>query len=238
MIQTVIACVFAVIIYKYIVKRRGLPASFLLGYGVLIPLACWIPFPLLAYLQVQNKVLKMSFTTLPSIAAFRCVEAMHNTSPKAVEASLANYVHYYSSLVNHVWNSNTNTRVRATTREVLGNAGMIFGQFILLSGVLSLLLAFQFKPFSSNVQLDQFHVTWELIHPGQLANNYLLAVLTLYSLAVGFNLMALMGNLQGYAVRDFLRNPLFHSKSPSDFWAKWNPVIGGALKASMIQVIV
>jgi hypothetical protein len=220
------------------VEKRGTPASFLLGYGVLIPLACWIPFPLLKYLQVQNKVLKMSFATLPSIAAFRCVEAMHNTSLKAVEASLANYVLYYSSLVNHVWDPNTNTRVRATTREILTNAGMILGQFLLLSGVLSLLLAFHFRPFPSNVQLDQFHLTWDLIQPGQLANNYLLAILTLYSLSVGFNVAAFTGNLQGYAVRDFLRNPLFHSRSPSDFWAKWNPVIGGALKASRILVIV
>jgi hypothetical protein len=196
------------------VKKRGTPSSYLIGYGLVIPLACWIPFPLLDYLQVQNKVLKMSFTTTPSIAAFRCIEAMHNTSPCAVEASLINYVTYYSSLVNQVWDAKTKTRLKATRHEILGHAGMILGQFLLLSVVLSYLLANDFKPFHSNVQLDQFHLTWDLIQPGQLANNYLLAVLTLYTLCVGFNLTGFTGNLQGYAVKDFLTNPLFHSKSP------------------------
>lgn len=199
-----------------------------------MPLSCWIPFELLETLNIQNCVLKMSLGTLPTIVVFRCIEAMYDTSLNtAVEASLANYVTYYSSIVNQVWNIKTNQRVPVTQKEFLSNTWTIVCQFCICSIVLSYLQAYNFQPFASNVQLEQFHASWDLFRPGQLANNYLVAVLTFYVLSVGFNLTGFAGNLQGYAVADVLKSPLFVTKSPSDFWAKrWNPVIGGALKVS------
>ena len=210
--------------------------AYMLGFGIVIPLACWIPFVLLETLNVQNRVLKMSFATLPSVVVSKCIEAMYGTSLNtAVETSLSNFVLYCSSLVNQVWDTKTNKRLQVTNSEVLHHAWTIICQFLILSLVLSYLLAYNFKPFPSNVQVDQFSVSWDLLNPGQLANNYLVAVLTFYTLCAGFNLTGFVGNVQGYAVKDFLYCPLFRTKSPSDFWGrKWNPVIGGALKVSTI----
>jgi len=236
-IQTVIACLFSVVIYKYIVQQRRTTGAYLLGFGVVIPVACYAPFLLLETMDVQNRVLKMSCSTLACVVSFRCIEAMYNTSlNSAVEASIRNYMTYYSSLVNQVWDVKTNKRVPVTVNEVISHIWTITCQYLILSVVLSYLLAYNFKPFPSHVELEQFHVSWDLLQPGQLANNYLVAVLTFYTLCVGFNITGFVGNLQGFSVRDVLYNPLFRTKSPSNFWgAKWNPVIGGALKVSRLS---
>lgn len=227
---------FAVVIYKYIVQQRRTISAYLLGFGIIIPLACHLPFRLLQVLGIENRVLKMSCTTLACVVSFRCVEAMYQTSLNtAVEASLSNYVVYYSSLINPLWDIKTNQRVLVTRKEVLCNLWTITCQYLILSVVLSYLLAFNFQPFYSQVHLEQFHISWNMIQPGQLANNYLVAILTFYALCVGFNITGFVNNLQGYSVKDVLYNPLFRTRSPSDFWGrKWNPVIGGALKVRVL----
>lgn len=235
LIQTIFTCLLAIPIYKFIVKQRPCGTQqYLFGFGIVIPIACWIPFQLLQWLNVQNCVLKMSFATLPSIVVFRCIEAMFDTSLNtAVEASLTNYVTYYSSLVNAVWDTKTNKRVQVTASEVLSHIWTILSQYVILSILLSYLSATNYQPFPSTVQLDQFQVTLELLQPGQLLNNYLVGLLTLYTLCVGFNLTGFLNNIQGYSVVDVLYCPMFCTKSVGDFWrSKWNPVIGGALKVS------
>lgn len=230
-IQTICTCTFSVIIYKFIVKQRGSMTSFLIGYGFICPVVMLMPYELLEFLDLQNRTLKMSLATLPSIVVFRCVEAMHGTSPSEVEFSLQNYVTYYSSLVDFCWDEKTHSRIKITAAQMQTNILRILVHFIAASLVLSYLLAHDFKPFPSNVELDQWHLTPELLYPGHLANAYLYGVLIFFTLGVGINLTAFGQNAQGWQTTDVFRNPLWSSYCPSEFWGKkWNLVVQGALK--------
>lgn len=235
LIQTLISCVFSIFIYKYIVQQRRTWSAYLFGYGLVIPLACWLPFRLLEFSQVENLVLKMSFSTMPTIVVFKCLEAMYDTSLNtAVEASLQNYTIYYASLVNQVWDTKTNQRLHVTSTEFCSNLKTIFFQYMIVSVVRSYLSACQFQPFASNIDIHEYSISFQ---PGSLANNYCMALLTFYTLCVAFNLTGFVtGNLMGYAVKDVLYNPLVSTRSPRDFWrAQWNPVIGGALKVCLVH---
>ena len=121
-LQIPIQCAFAAIIYSFIIKKRGTTGAYLLGWGVIIPASCILPFYLLEFLDIRNKCLKLVGAQSPTVVVFRCIEAMYDTSPSpAVEASISNYITYYSSLVPCVWDSKTNGRKRIKWQNMLEN---------------------------------------------------------------------------------------------------------------------
>ena len=230
-IQTIFMCSFAAMIYRFIVPHRSSVGAFMLGYGVIIPLAMLLPYEILEYFHIANRTLKMSVCTVANVVVFRCIEAMHGTSPDCVETSMGHYMTYYSSLPEFVWDTKTNRRVKIKAKRLLTNIWRLIVHFVAVSLVLSYLLAYDFKPFQSDVVLNDFHLTPELLYPGQLANNYLAGVLTFFTLSVGFNLVAFAQNAQGFLTQDVFRNPLFSSHCPTDFWGrKWNLIIHRQLK--------
>ena len=229
--QIIVQCIFAVIIYLGIIQNRGKQFTYLLGYGVIIPLACYFPFPILDLLNLQNRVFRLSLLSVPVTVAFRCMEAMHDTSPAVVETSLAHYVTYYTSVFDFYWIKTTKSRERISVKELVDKLYLVTCHFFCLSLLLSYLMHYDFRPFHSAVQLEQYHLTLELLAPGQLLNNYLYALLVFYTLSFLWNLDSLSKNLQGFRTVAPFHNPLFTSRSPSDFWGrKWNMTIHETLK--------
>src|SRR5210317_2241134 len=94
MVQAVIQTLFAAIIYRYIVQNRRTASAYLLGWGICIPLSFYLPFSLLEFFDIRNRVICLASSTLMTCVSFKCIEAMYNTSPSVVEASLLNYVAY------------------------------------------------------------------------------------------------------------------------------------------------
>lgn len=251
LLQVAFQCCAAVFNYYFIVKQRQreqntsntskqqarryspLPTSaYLLGWGVMIPLAVYSPYWLLRALDIQSRVSKMSTGTSAFIVGFRTVEAMYETSPHSVEASLANYVTYYSSLMHFDWDPKTATRRKIPAAELLRETGMLIFLFHVLSAVLSLEIYHGFRPFPSAVDsLSDFHFNTDLLSPGHLVNAYILAVLVYLTLSFGFRLTALGEQCKGYRTQPIFHNPLFASRSPSEFWGrKWNLTIHRLLK--------
>jgi D-alanyl-lipoteichoic acid acyltransferase DltB (MBOAT superfamily) len=141
------------------------------------------------------------------------------------------YITYYSSLFDFYWDEKTNSRERISAKELRLQLWRISTHLILLSVIHSYLDHYHFKPFPSPVQLDQYHISFDLLQPGQLLNNYLYALLTFFGLSLGWNLAALAFNLQGYRTVAPFDNPLFTSRSASDFWGrKWNITIHETVK--------
>jgi hypothetical protein len=217
-VQVLVQYIFAAITYLTIVKNRGKQFTYFLGYGVIIPLVCYLPFPLLEVLDVKSRVVRLALTTAPTIVSFRCIEAMHDTSPPVVETSIQHYVAYYTCLFDFYWDEKTKTRNKISAGELVHSIYRIICHFFFLSLITSYLFHYDFRPFPSAVELDQYHLTLELFEPGQLMNNYLYAVMTFFGLSLGWNMAALSTNLQGFRTVVPFHNPLFTSTSPSDFW--------------------
>jgi len=99
-LQMVTSAAFAVVVYKLIVSRQeAAPLSFLVGFGVVIPLALYVPFHLLVALDLQSKTLAMALICLPILVTLRCMEAMFGFVPPAAGKSLKNYIVYYASMM-------------------------------------------------------------------------------------------------------------------------------------------
>lgn len=237
-------CFFAAVVYTQIVVRRreqetssssssahSLLSIYLLGWGIIIPLALYLPYEILELLDVQNKAVKLSLSTLPTVVAFRTIEAMYGTSPPVVESSLGTYIAYYSSLMHCEWDLKTLQRRRITSSELLETFGRIAFHFHLISVLLSVAMHFEYQPFPSKVPLDSFFVSWDLFAPSHLLNCYLLALVTFYMLSTAFELTAVSDNARGFYTKSIFHNPLWTSRSPSEFWgARWNLMIHRILK--------
>lgn len=232
LLQIALQSLFAVINYRFIVPNRRTSAAYLLGWGVIIPIALYFPYMIIETLQIHSKVIKMAAGTSSFIIGFRTVEAMYGTSPHTVETSLTTYLNYYSTLLHFEWDPKTSTRRKIKARELLVNAGLLMAVFHLLSLVLSFELHYNFEPFlSSKVKLNEFHFNSDLLSPAHLGNAYCLAVLTYLTLFFGFELTSLGEQFKGYYTPPVFFNPLYTSRSPSEFWGrKWNLMIHKILK--------
>ena len=211
---------------------RGNIRAYLLGWGGIIPLAVYIPYYLLEVLDVRNKILKLAFTNVAVAVAFRCVEAMYGTTkPSFIESSLSNYCLYYSACVPYEWDSKTQTARKITPKELGTRLGQVLFHFTFLSLHMSFMMHVNFQPFPTNIVIDDYHLSWELLSPNNLANGYLTVILLYFVLWIGFEGCAFGENVKGYATYPIFSNPLMTSTSAIDFWTrKWNTMIHRILK--------
>merc|ERR1712232_108176 len=118
-----------------------------------------------------------------------------------------------------------------TPMEVFQTICRVTYYFFCTSFLLSFLLHYDFQPFPSPVVLDDVHVNLDLFRPSHLANAYLLAVMTYFVLICGFGITNMGENFKGYKTEPTFRNPLWESKSPTDFWNhRWNLMVHNILK--------
>lgn len=92
--QSLIAVLFAMFIYKFIISKRGANQALLLGLGVVLPFTLMLPFEVIRALDIRNRVIMMSLTSQPTLLFLRTLEAIFGTSPAGVESSLRNYCIY------------------------------------------------------------------------------------------------------------------------------------------------
>jgi len=240
----------SVLVYNFIVvprrKRNGCSSSssgrndynsfaaFIFGYGIIVPSVIAFPYWLLDYLDVHNKVFASAATQVSLVVTFRTIEAMHDTSPRVVEDSLINYVAYYSATVRHVWDEKTRGRVRVGIVEAIRNLLRVLFYYHALSILNSFMIFHDFSPLESTVVLNDLHLNLDLFRPGHLMNTYLLGVLTYFFILVGAESANLAENFKGYKTTRAFNNPLWGSKSPTDFWGRrWNTMIHKILKGGV-----
>ena len=208
-------------------------SSYLLGWGIIIPLSFYVPYQMLYHLpNLQNSAVRMSLGTLAIIVGYRCIEAMYHTSPHTVEYNLHTYMIYYSSLLHFQWNPTTHQRRRITMTELMVNIGNFVLTWAWLSLLLSFMMHYDFQPFVSPIRhVHIFHFNLDIFHWGHIGNMYLLAVLTYLTLSFGLEITSIGEQVKGYYTEPIFYNPLFGSRSPSDFWnRRWNNMIHTILK--------
>jgi len=166
----------AVIVYNFIIPRRGSAEAYLMGWAVLIPLTLWTPYAIVEYCDLQNLAAKTVVNMIPMAVLFRVTEAMYRTSPPFVEDSLWNYTTYYIAGVHHIWDPKTKQRIMPSLKQVWMTFWKAFYAFHILSLSLSFMLHHSFTPFhNSPVVLQDFHINLDMFHPAHLANGYCLA---------------------------------------------------------------
>jgi len=73
-VQAVICQIIAIVVYKFIIEKRGSMGAFLTGYGFVIPTVLVLPFQLIHFLDIRNTSLMMAIAAIPILSFFRCLE--------------------------------------------------------------------------------------------------------------------------------------------------------------------
>lgn len=220
LIQAAIQSIFAVLIWYAVVQRQGTTESYLVGWGLVVPISLYLPFYLLEAFQLQNRVVNLAMSTVMTCLFFRVIEAMYGTSPPYVTKSLSNYVGYYSSVVPFVWDPKTEARAKISTTRMFSKLFNIMGAFTLVSVLLSFLKHHDYNVLPSSIKLDKAELSWELFSSNHIINAYFHAWLIYGTLKTGFEGTALSENAKGFDTHCLFDNPLFKSLSPTEFWTR------------------
>lgn len=229
-LQSVLCNALAVLVYYFVIKRRGTATAFLVGYGCIIPFVMVMPNMFVGYLELKNACFMVCVASTPILLVFRCLEAMHGFSPAAVESQVTNYMIYYGSVIEFVFDDKTRHPVQSTTRESVTKAKRFLIFYFFLGILFSILLPTNFSPFAISRHGD---------FRRRLAHNFVMAYLTHVCIHVGtLGFGAAISLLAGIRTMDIANNPFFLSKSPSDFWGRrWNCLVHGALKRGVYKPI-
>lgn len=240
LIQMVFSVFFAGIIFNLIIRKINTPASYLAGFGIIIPLACYVPFWFLHEFDLRSKVMRMALIILPINVIFKSLEAMFGFAPTINQKTLYNYCMYSASLLDTEFDPATQQPKRASVREALALISDYFLHFLLITILFSVTRPFSFAPFDASVDAYSFdHTIWDLFYVEHLLNNFLGAALL--SVCLSFSTIGtatLFCLLTRGKVFRVVKNPMFTSNSPSDFWGRrWNNFVHVILKRGVYKPV-
>lgn len=202
-------------------------------YGIALPCVVMGPIYLIRALEIRNIGLVIASLSTPIVNALRITEALYGFAPQPAKQSLQNYVAYFSCLYGMEFDS---TQPKPVTKEFLKQRLTTLARdFLLVSILLSVLIPHRYEYFDTNSKaaVDSMdHTIWEMISWQHIANNFLVALLLSTGLSQSTLGVSLIYNIL-YRVQTYevVLNPIFRSKSPSDFWGRrWNTLVHTGLK--------
>jgi len=238
------ACLMWTITYHGILQRRGTTSSFLIGFGIVCPLMVWFPFWLLQYLDVSNKIIRFCSSAIyPVVTVFHTIEAMYGFCPGGVEDSYWNYILYNACVLDIQYELNKKTEKKHPIKSTIRDQLMIllnFVKYLFLLGIYISLLSTRVEPYITNANGNE--PGFELAHliDFNLFRNNMVATI-LFQMTLTTFTIALSGMVSimfGVKTSEAMKNPVFESTSPSDFWGKrWNLIIHGSLKRGVFKPV-
>ena len=73
-ILSLINVAYALLIWYQVVRNRGSALASLVTYGIVVPVSAFLPFQVIALLDLRNTVLAMPIATVPLLNVLRCME--------------------------------------------------------------------------------------------------------------------------------------------------------------------
>jgi hypothetical protein len=236
--QTLAMIVLATIVYRVIIarRRRGSALSHLLCWAIAVPIGVGFPPMLARIFGVRNRAVMATTSAFPILVICRSLEAFFDFSPRYVEDSQWNYVVYYSSIIEYVFDTRTGSPAVARTSDVVRKGAMAVANLAVVSLLLSLVEVCSYRPFDATAAAGggggggggPLGTTPMMDCVRHIGNNLVLAILTSSQIAAGtaafgFGICCLAGKL----TMDVFDSPMFKSTSVSDFWGRrWNRLVG------------
>jgi len=243
-IQTIVSAILAIMIYQFIIlPQKAKPAAglnispFLIGFGVILPIIFYEPIWILDYLRIQNVSMKMMIIAVPANFSLRCLEAMFGFTPEGPKKSMLNYIIFASCFIGSRFDSTTHQPLRVSRSSTYSMLRDLIFTGLATSILMSLLAPFNYVPFEVKAVENHPYDFMNMFSVNHLMNNFIMALLLSVTLGHSIVGVGLLYNIcyQVQTVK-MVNNPMFTSKSPSDFWGrKWNTHIHSALKGSIFK---
>ena len=206
----------------------------LFAFGIAMPCVVMEPIYVMQALDIQNKGLIMVFLATPIVNSLRIAEAFYGFAPAATVSSAKHYVVYFSCFFGIKFDGNQKNSPERVTHQFFAKRLRTLGRdFVIVSVLISILAPTNYEFFDTHSNVDAMnHSLSEMVSWKHLFNNGLVAFLISASLSQSSLGVSLIYNiLYGYQTYEVVLNPLFQSKSPSDFWGRrWNVLVHTQLK--------
>jgi hypothetical protein len=141
----------------------GSSQGYLVGYGLVIPLALWLPFQAIDWLDIRNVGFRLGCGSLPMTVTLRCLEAMHGVVAPAAKQSLRDYVVSVGFILRPMFDRRGQTI--PLTRKIFVQT--MLKHFVWL-GIFTLLFHVAwpsgFYPFATAVEANDVLVSFEVGH--------------------------------------------------------------------------
>ena len=228
-----LAAMVSILTYKFVIQQQGKPISYLVGFGLILPFWIICPYYAVAQLDIRNKFMKFCFAAIvPTLGLFHTTEAMYGSAPPHVIQSLSSYVLYCGSPIMLKYDTKANKYIRASLQGKLYHLYWFAIYITMLGLVQSFAAPSHYQVFGSFGEDEPWYSPRRFLHPVQLGNNFVLAVMMqLYLTAAAEGLIAATCILTGLQCETVMANPIFGCTSPSDFWGRrWNRLVHSVLK--------
>ncbi|GAX22211.1 hypothetical protein FisN_19Lh276 [Fistulifera solaris] len=242
-LEAVIGALCGALLYVFVLLPRKLqkqphitPTDCFWVFGIVIPFWIFCPDPAMNALGVHNQIFRFCMGTItPTLSMFRATQALFGFAPPS--DSLGSYAFQYGSpLLIH--NNAKGEWQHATISRIIRRM-LKFSAMLLATGALqSCLYCFDSFP-SFHLPRPEHYYTLQYVTLRQIFDNFWLGLLVmLYLTAFCDGLAFLTMVLTGYETQPVMRNPLFGSSRPSDFWGRrWNRLIHDCLKQGVYKPI-
>ena len=146
----------ASITYHLIIPNRRSTTSFLIGFGLIIPLTImYFPFWVLEMLDVRNKLLRFCVGAIyPVLTMFHTSEAIFGFSPHCVESSYKNYLLYYAAGVEVQFDKATNNPAKATSDDKMNSLKSAGSSMLMLGMFKSIFGPSSYEPFQTEANAN------------------------------------------------------------------------------------
>lgn len=232
-IQMLLGSILGIILYFGVIlpmkEKQGVSSALLIGYGIVIPSALYIPFEIVDILNIQSVLIRLGSISISMTIPLRCLEAMHGHSDNC--KSWRNYVLATSFIFRPAMNEERQFQP-ITSRFLRRNIQKYVYHMAILCVLCSILSPLDYTPFPNSIH--QFDQTIISLHWGDWYNAFVLATLVNETLQMSLSGAAALAGLYTktqYDYENITNYPMFLSSSPSDFWGRrWNNLIHSDLK--------
>jgi hypothetical protein len=215
--------------------------GFIIGFGIIIPIALALPFALVDYCDIRNSGFRLALVSLPMTVTLRVIEAVFGFVPGMRRQTLWEYVMYVSFIMQPKYDRHTVKTVAATAQTTLATLKAYMFWLSIFTIIYHSLSPIGFTPFSKVTGIDHDWddriVQWDL---GHIYNTFVQACMTSVTLALAMTGVSCLGSiLTGVQMDEQVTNyPMFLSESVSDFWGRrWNNLIHVALKQGIYKPV-
>ena len=224
--------------------------ALLVGWGIVIPFWVIWPFVLCQLLDIRNLLFRFCIGCItPTLSIFRTTETIYGFTPSYARKSLKDFVTYFASVLifertnGKKGNGNFDLLVRCPPSQMIQHLQNFVMWLFVMGALQSYLANFSdgapFGPFIAQHDRDAYY-SWSRYKTWQLyANSALQAILfQLYLTTYCEGLTFVFVTVSGYKTKPVMKNPLFESKSPSDFWGRrWNLLVHRVLKNGVYKPV-
>ena len=247
--EAVIAALTGALVYYTIVKPRRekkgppLPGGVLAALGLFLPFWILCPRYALDAIDVENKIVRFALSVItPTVSIFRTIEALFGFTPAYATQSLRGFVLTFGSpMILQFDDSKSNKFVCAPPAQVIRHLLRFVG-FLFLTGMfLSSFFCLTTTPALADpsTRAADYYSLRRLANLSQWKDTMFYSVLfQLVLCTFGEGLVFATTLLTGIRAHRLMDNPMFESKSPSDFWGRrWNLLIHRVLKQGVYKPV-